>query len=280
MIRGIYTASAGMLCETIRQDIIANNLANVDTSGFKTDMAVFKELPTMDIKRVNESNVYPPNPFRKSPTIGQLGTGSVLDEVYTNFAPGKMQHTGNSLDVAIDNKNAFFVVESANGDLKYSRDGILTLDADGFLTNMSGDYVMALSDGTNPADGGLIVNAEGERALELQRIQVAGDKVEIDTQGRVVVDGEGQFLLAAGVAADRKAFRKEGANKFTRAYGEVALSDTGFRPGYVEKPNVSVIEQMVKMIEVSRAYEANSKSVQAHDSLIDKAVNTVGASRR
>lgn len=134
MIRGIYTASAGMLCETIRQDIIANNLANVDTAGFKTDMAVFKELPTMNIKRVNES-IYPPNPFRKTPTIGQLGTGSVLDEVYTNFAAGKMQHTGNKLDVAIDNKNAFFVVESANGELKYSRDGIFTLDADGFLTD-------------------------------------------------------------------------------------------------------------------------------------------------
>ncbi len=280
MIRGIYTSAAGMLCETIRQDIIANNLANVDTSGFKEDMAVFKELPTMDIRRVNEKPVFRPNPFAVTPIIGKIGTGAILDEVYTNTEMGRMQFTGNNLDVALANADAFFVVQDPGGELKYSRDGIFTLDEEGFLKNASGDYVMALDQAINLDESPLLLNEEGEQVTALQRIQVLGDEVVIDNTGRVVVDGAGMYDIATGMAEDRKAFRKEGANKFVRAYGEVTLVEGNFKPGYVEKPNVSVVEQMVKMIEVSRAYEANSKAIQSHDSLIDKAVNTVGASRR
>lgn len=280
MIRGIYTSAAGMLCETIRQDIIANNLANVDTVGFKEDMAVFKELPTMDIRRVNEKQFFQPNPFRIPPYVGKVGTGAILDEVYTNNEMGKMQYTGNKLDVALANKDAHFVVQSPDGKLKYSRDGVFTLDEEGFIKNMSGDYLMAYEDEVNLEESPILLNKDGEQVTRLQRIQAVGDMVEIDTMGRVVVDGEGFFEVATAMAEDRKAFRKEGSNRFLRAYGEVTLVEGNFKPGYVEKPNVSVVEQMVKMIEVSRAYEANSKAIQSHDSLTDKAVNTVGASRR
>lgn len=280
MIRGIYTASSSMLVEIIRQDMVANNLANVDTAGFKQDQGIFKELPTMELRKVNDGQLYPPRPFYKYPKIGELGTGVILDESFTNFKAGAMEHTGNDLDLALENEKAFFVVESPTG-TRFTRDGILTINHEGFLTNMHGDYMLAEREPVNLENRTNILNEDGSPGSELERVQVGqGQTVQIDREGRVLVDGVPQHRLVTGVAADRKAFRKEGANKFVRAYGEVARGEGNIKQGYVEKPNFSLVEEMVRMIEVSRAYEANSKVIQSHDGLLDKAINSVGATRR
>ena len=278
MIRGIYTASSSMLCEIIRQDMVANNLANVDTAGFKQDQGIFKELPTMVLRKVNDGQLYPPRPFYKYPKIGELGTGVILDESFTNFKAGGFDYTGNDLDIALENEKAFLVVESKNG-TRFSRDGILTINQEGYLTNMHGDYILADVAGEDNQES--ILDAEGNLNPRLQRVQAGeGQAVTIDRSGRVLFDGEPQFTIAQGMASDRKAFRKEGANKFVQAYGEVARAEGNVKQGYVEKPNFSLVEEMVRMIEVSRAYEANSKVIQSHDGLLDKAINSVGASRR
>lgn len=280
MIRGLYTASSSMLCEIIRQDMVANNLANVDTAGFKQDQGIFKELPTMVLRKVNDGQLYPPRPFYKYPKIGELGTGVILDESFTNFKAGGFDHTGNELDMALENEKSFFVVESDKG-VRFSRDGIFTINQEGFLTNMHGDYILGDKEPVEDGNLGNIMNEDGSPGSNIQRIQVAqGQTVTVDRDGRVLVDGEPQFRIAQGQAADRKAFRKEGANKFVRAYGEVARAEGNVKQGYVEKPNFSLVEEMVRMIEVSRAYEANSKVIQSHDGLLDKAINSVGATRR
>lgn len=279
MIRGIYTASSSMLCEIVRQDMIANNLANVDTAGFKQDQGIFKELPTMVLRKVNDGQLYPPRPFYKFPKIGELGTGVIVDESFTNFKAGAFSYTGNELDIALENEKSFLVVESDKG-TRFSRDGILTINQDGFLTNMHGDYILA---DTEPVDEnpGNILDENGNLNPRLQRVQVGdGETVVIDRSGRVLVDNAPLFRIAQGMASDRKAFRKEGANKFVRAYGEVVRAEGNVKKGYVEKPNFSLVEEMVRMIEVSRAYEANSKVIQSHDGLLDKAINSVGATRR
>jgi len=269
-----------MLCETIRQDMVANNLANVDTAGFKQDQGIFKELPTMVLRKVNDGQLYPPRPFYKYPKIGELGTGVILDESFTNFKAGAFSYTGNDLDVALENEKAFLVVESEKG-TRFSRDGILTIDQEGFLTNMHGDYILADTEPVNQEDKSNILDAEGNLNSRLQRVQAGqGEAVTIDRSGRILMDGQPRFRIAQGMSADRKAFRKEGANKFVRAYGEVARAEGNIKQGYVEKPNFSLVEEMVRMIEVSRAYEANSKVIQSHDGLLDKAINSVGATRR
>jgi flagellar basal-body rod protein FlgG len=268
-----------MLCEIVRQDMVANNLANVDTAGFKQDQGIFKELPTMILRKVNDGQLYPPRPFYKFPKIGELGTGVIVDESFTNFKAGAFDYTGNDLDIALENEKAFLVVESGKG-TRFTRDGILTINHEGFLTNMHGDYILA---DTEPVgeNAGSILDEEGNLNPRLQRVQVGeGQTVTIDRSGRVLVDNEPLFRIAQGIAADRKAFRKEGANKFVRAYGEVARAEGNIKQGYVEKPNFSLVEEMVRMIEVSRAYEANSKVIQSHDGLLDKAINSVGATRR
>ncbi|NLM16648.1 MAG: flagellar hook-basal body protein [Candidatus Riflebacteria bacterium] len=279
MIRGLYTSASGMLVETIRQDMLANNLANVDTTGFKADGGIFKELPTMEIRRVNDGKLYPPRPFYKYPIIGQLGTGATFDEGYTDFSAGKMSFTGNNLDVALENPQAFFVVQSPEG-VRFSRDGVFKVNENGFLVNLHGDYILGET-GERPEI--LLLDGEEDNALipGLAPIRIPADtKAYIDESGRVLANGEAVGNIALGSAADRKAFRKEGANKFKRAYGDVARAESNFLPGYIEKPNFSIVSAMVKMIEVSRAYEANAKVVQAHETMIDKAVNSVGVSRR
>ncbi len=280
MIRGIYTSSSSMLCEIIRQDMVANNLANVDTAGFKQDQGIFKELPTMILRKVNDGQLYPPRPIYKFPKIGELGTGVILDESYTDFKAGGFDHTGNDLDMALENEKAFFVVEAPKG-VRFSRDGIFTVNHEGFLTNMHGDFILGDKEPVNEANMGNILDEDGNMATNLERIQIGeGQTINVDRDGRVLVDGEPQFRIARGMSADRKAFRKEGANKFVRAYGAVPRAEGYVKQGYVEKPNFSLVTEMVKMIEVSRAYEANSKVIQSHDGLLDKVINSVGATRR
>jgi flagellar basal-body rod protein FlgG len=280
MIRGLYTSSSSMLCEIIRQDMVANNLANVDTPGFKRDQGIFKELPTMELRKVNDGQLYPPRPLYKYPKIGELGTGVILDESYTDFKAGKFDYTSNKLDLALENPKAFFVYESSNG-VRYSRDGVLTVNHEGFLTNMNGDYILAEREPVNELKDEVLIDEKGDENIEYGRVRVNDtDKVMIDEDGRVLVNGEPQFRILRGKAQDRKAFRKEGSNNYVRAYGQVTRAAGNVKPGYIEKPNFSLVEEMVKMIEVSRAYEANSKVIQSHDGLLDKAINQVGATRR
>ena len=279
MIRGIYTAASGMLCEIVRQDMIANNLANVDTAGFKRDQGIFKELPTMTLRKVNDGKLYPPRPLYKFPKIGKLGTGAIIDESHTDFTAGKFQFTDNDLDCGLENNKAFFVMETPRG-TRFSRDGAFTVDQNGFLVSHAGDYVLAEPEPPVETTGPLL-DGQGNPTGEFTRVQVGQtDRIKIDTEGRVIVNDRPAFRLIRGMASDRKAFRKDQSNDFVRAYGEVARADGKVKPGYLEKPNFSLVEEMVKMIEVSRAYEANSKVIQAHETLLDRAINSVGPSRR
>lgn len=279
MVRGIYTSASAMLIETMRQDQIANNLANVDTVGYKQDGAAFKELPTMKILRVNDGKLYPPRPIYRHPKIGKLGTGAIFDESYTRWEAGSMNYTGEDLDVSLENEKAFFMVESPNG-TRFTRNGSWTIDNDGFLVTKDGSYILGEILGDEETNSGVLINDDGTVNARLQRIQVGiGKKCTIDEEGKVVLDNQSEYRVVTAMAEDRKAFRKEGANKFARAYGNVTRAETNFMPGYLEKANFSVVEEMVNMIEVSRAYEANAKAVQSHDNLLDRAINSVGKTR-
>ena len=279
MVRGIYTSASAMLIETMRQDQIANNLANVDTVGYKQDGSACKELPAMQIRRVNDGELYPPRPIYRYPRIGKLGTGAIFDESFTRWEAGSMNYTGEDLDVALDNEKAFFITETPNG-IRYTRNGSWTLDNDGYLVTKDGSYILGEVIGDEEENSGILVNDDGSVNARFQRIQVGiGKKCTIDEEGRVLLDNQSEYRVVTAIAEDRRSFRKEGSNKFVRAYGHVTRAETNFLPGYLEKANFSVVEEMVNMIEVSRAYEANAKAIQSHDSLLDRAINSVGKTR-
>lgn len=245
MIRGIYSSASGMIAETLRNDTIANNLANANTVGYKKDIAISQDFPSMLIQRINDGP--------QAPTIGRLGTGATVSEVATIHTPGMMRTTGNSLDVAIEGKG-YFTVETPNG-LRYTRNGTFTRSSQGELVN---------------ADGFRVLGENGPILIEDGKVTIAED-------GRVQIDGNDIDRMRVVSFVDEKRLIKEGSSLMIAPNNLETEPATGLlRQGMLEMSNINIVSEMVNMISGYRAYEVNAKVVQAHDQLLDKAVNDVG----
>ncbi|MBU2698953.1 flagellar basal-body rod protein FlgG [Sporomusaceae bacterium BoRhaA] len=249
MIRGIYTAASGMVAESLRTDTIANNLANVNTTSYKRDVAVTEDFDTMLMKRIDDG---PSSPS----TIGEMGYGSLVNETATIYDEGQINPTGNSLDLAISGKG-YFTVQTPNG-LQYTRNGSFTRSAQGELVTSEGYRVM------------------GTRGP----IHLNGNQITVGSDGSVKVDNvQTNQLQIVQFANDRTALRKQGSSLLAATGAEQPARATGsVEQGALERSNVNAVAEMVNLITGYRAYEINSKSVQAHDALLDKAVNEVGKS--
>lgn len=244
MIRGLYTAASGMLSESLRTDTIANNLANVDTTGYKKDVAVSKDFRSMLLERVNDGE--------NSPVIGSIGVGALIDEIRNIHSEGPTVHTGNTLDFAITGKG-YFTVQTPNG-VRYTRNG-------SFTKNAAGDLVTS--------DGYPVLGQNGP-------IRLNGTSVNVSTDGQIQVDDVALDSFRLVDFADTKELTKEGSSLFnaTQAARNVP-ADGAVQQGYLEKSNVNVVMEMVNLINGYRTYETNAKAVQAEDELLDKAVNEV-----
>lgn len=245
MIRGIYTGASGMLAEAMRTDVISNNLANVNTAGFKKDVAVMKDFGSMLTTRINDGV--------DAPVIGSVGLGATVDEVATIHSTGAMRNTGNDFDMAIEGKG-YFTVQTPQG-VRYTRNG-------SFAKNIQGELITQ--------DGYRVLGQNGP-------IRIKGSKMVVSDDGRVLVDNNPVGKLRMIEFADLKQLTKEGASLYAAPPGQtVAPATGGVRQGSLEMSNVNVIGEMVNLISNYRAYEVNSKVVQSHDHLLDKAVNEVG----
>lgn len=245
MIRGLYTAASGMVAESIRTDATANNLANVNTAGFKKDVAVNKEFESVLIHRINDGN--------EVAAIGNLGRGTEIDEIATIQTQGQMRATGNDFDLAIDGKG-FFAVETPNG-VRYTRNGT-------FTKNIVGD----------------LINNEGYRVLgQNGPIRINGNKMTVADDGRVLVDGVETGRLQVVEFTNEKQLTKEGSSLYNAAADSQSQQATGrICQGFTEGSNVNVVAEMVNLINGYRAYETNAKTVQSQDQMLEKAVTEVG----
>jgi flagellar basal-body rod protein FlgG len=264
MISGLYTAASGLIAQEQQQDVIANNLANVNTNGYKKDTALYVPFPTVFLSRVSDEKTMMPggNLMDNVTEIGKMGRGVELcvDGVRPNLTEeGAYINTGNKLDLAVKG-DGMFVVMTPNG-IRYTRDGNFSLDQDGVLVTQSGNAVMG--------QAGKIVlsnNASG---------------VHIDGSGRVFDGDEEIDTLRIGVFSKDENLRKEGDNLFYKLDGGSLEEDdyvdtVQIKEGYLEGSNVNVVKEMVNMISGYRAYEASQKAVQSQDQTLDKAVNDVG----
>ena len=247
MIRGLYSSAAGMIAESLRNDTIANNLANASTTGYKKDIAVTKDFASMLIYRINDG--------AQAEQIGSLGAGSLLDEVATIHTTGSIRPTGNQLDAAIEGQG-YFTVETPNG-VRYTRDGSFSRSGQGQLVTKDGNRVLGV--------GG--------------PIQLPDGQVTISPDGRIQVDGQqiGQLQLTE-FANERQELQKEGSNLYVAKNGVqgTPAANSQVLQSSLEMSNVNVVSEMVNMIAGQRTYEMNAKAIQAHDQLMDKAVNEVG----
>ena len=255
MIRGLYTSSAGMQVEQLRQEAIANNLANLNTAGFKKDMAMIEARQNLGIQRIN-------NPAAKGPLaptvnvgIGELGTGVLVDRFVKDFEQGNLQQTDNPFDFALHGEG-FFTVEGPNGEPLYTRGGNFTRDQEGRLVDNDGRAVLGAS--------GPIVIPDG--------------KLAVGTDGVVHVDGRAIDQLAV-VRFDNpdEQLAKVGDTLFRNETGAEALpSEALVYQGSLEGANVNSVREMVEMIACLRQYEANQKALMGQDETLQKAVNEVG----
>jgi len=282
MIRGLYTSTSGMLCEQARQDVISNNLANVDTAGFKKDIAVFRDEPSMQMHRIDDKRKFFGRELEidMRPYIGKLGTGASVDEIRTIHTQGKMQQTGNDFDFAIVGEG-MFAVETEEG-IRYTRAGNFKVGANGYLVDAEGRNVMALKEPAVMNEGNILVDSDGKFALNAGYVPVdETDKVDVNEAGQVFINGNPTHRLMVVQFDKPKFLRKIGYNLYTPEDARAGFGrfsqDTVVKQGMLEKSNVSIVREMVNMITVHRAYETNQRSITTQDSTLGRLISQVGS---
>jgi len=246
MIRGLYTSGLGMERETKRLDVIANNLANASTNGFKTSgttNGTFSKI--FENVQVGNSKVDIAN---YSPDV--VAT-------YTDFSQGSLMSTDNDKDLAIVNDdNAFFEIENAEGEKIYTRNGAFLVNKEGYLVTTENYKVMG-EDGYIKLDNGIDIG-----------VSVAGE----------ITDGAGNVIdkLAIKSFENPQTLSSIGGTFWTaNEYSNFKAFEGEVQQNYLETSNVNTVEEMVSMIEVTRAYEANQKVLQANDELLGRS-NSIG----
>lgn len=250
LIKGLYSAASGMMLGLVRMDALSNNLANVNTCGFKKDIVVSTAFPDMLLSRLEKQENGASGSYQQ---IGKLGTGACAGLQTSDFSQGNMKRTDNPLDIALAN-SSYFVVETANGE-RFTRNGQFKLDGTGLLTDQSGNPVMDINN---------------------EQIIVEGD-LQVDKQGNISVNGEEYSTFKIVSFADQ-------TNTMTKMGNSLWQSSTPYTEdanpqvlqNYVEDSNVNAISEMIEMIKVTRAYESLQKIVQAQDESLQTVIEKVG----
>ncbi|AQA18084.1 flagellar basal-body rod protein FlgG [Halioglobus japonicus] len=254
MINSLWTSRTGLEAQQVQMDVIANNLANVSTNGFKRSRAVFEDLLYQTVRQPGADATSQDT----IPSGLQLGTGVRPVATERLHTQGSLQETGNSRDLAINGKG-FFQVLMADGNTAFTRDGSFQVDENGQLVTASG----------YPIEPAILIP---ENALSLSISQ--DGIVSVVTPGNVNSNQVGQLSIATFV--NPAGLQAIGENLFveTTASGTPTESNPGLDgagriyQGFVETSNVNVVEEMVSMIQTQRAYEINSKAVQTSDEML------------
>lgn len=263
MWRGLYIAASGMITETKHTDMIANNLANAATTGYKRDDMAVREFEPMLLRRINDhsadTDVTSFKGFRirsGAPIVGTLGLGSAVDEIATDHIQGALQTTGNTYDFGISGQG-YFIIDTPQGQ-RYTRDGSFYRSSTGQLQNVRGQAVLS------PQGQPITIPADARN-------------VTVSSDGRIYANGRQIAQLGFVQFDEEKAVIKEGDDLYKPQPGAQPQQATGvIEQGMLEMSNTSVVTEMVELINNYRVYEAGSKAVQTQDALLDKAVNDVG----
>ncbi len=238
MNRGIYATATGMLSSQKLMDVVANNLANASTAGFKRDDIAFNEALQREM-RANGG---------LGPVLGTLGMGASEQGGFTVFEPGAIARTSNPLDAAIDGPRGAFAVQTANG-VRYTRDGRFKTDTEGKLTTQEGDPVLG---------------------QDLQPIQLPEGVPSIAADGTITAGGK----QAGQIGVFQGTFEK-GPDGLFASDDAQAVTDATVLGQSLESSNVSAIESMIQMIKLGRAFEMSQKSIQQQDELTQRLIQSL-----
>jgi flagellar basal-body rod protein FlgF len=242
MIKGVYSSGSGMQPRMMRLDVISNNLANIDTAGFKRDNLFIKILKDKGTEMAQGK--------------GELAGMDVKQ--YTDFSEGSLRQTGNQLDMAIIG-NGFFSIDTPNG-IRYTRNGNFMLAVDGTVVTNQGYPVLG---------------SAGKIQLPDVNKLAQGD-ISISETGDIFVDKNSVGKLRVVTFDDLTKLKKDKSSSFVTDEPERPVGDdsnsTIIRQGFLEESNVDGIEEMITMIELGRSFESDQKAIQAQDSTLEKAM--------
>lgn len=248
MSEAIYMAGSGALIQKRKLEVLANNIANVNTVGFKEDKVSFNVADLTGLE-----NDKPGNDFASGGA--QIIPSKLPFKTFINFSPGHLEHTGNSLDIALEG-DGFFCIKTTE-ETQYTRKGNFTLNQEGIMVTQQGLPVLG--------DGG--------------HIQIDANDFVVDAKGNIVVDG-GVVATIKVVDFPQSSLEKVGNTRFTTLdptnTGETA-EGVKVKQGYVEHSNVNIIRMMTDMIDTLRGYESYQKIIRSLNDIDSKAINELGS---
>ena len=250
----LWIAKTGLDAQQTRMSVISNNLANVNTAGFKRDRAAFEDLLYQTVRQPGGAT----SEQTQLPTGLQLGTGVRVAATAKNFSQGNLNQTGNALDVAI-NGRGFFEVLMPDGSTAYTRDGSFQINAQGELVTNEG---YAVQPGLQLPEGAQSVTVGADGTVS---VQVAGQAAPVQVGQLTLSD----FVNPAGLEAKGENLYVETAASGPAQSGAPGQGGVGtLVQGALESSNVNVVEELVSMIETQRAYETNAKAISTTDSML------------
>lgn len=268
MMRSLYTAATGMIAQQTNVDVISNNLANVNSTGYKTSTAEFKSLlyQTLQTRSTSANGDY-------KPIAAQVGTGTRNSSITTDFSQGSIVSSSNTFAFAISGDGLFAVMDPSNGETLYTRNGDFMM-----AVSSDGGFMLCTSDGYPVLDtDGLPI--EFDSSYETSLITVTSDGTfcypdeDNNPQSLGVRIGLYQFTNPAGLeAVGSTTYRETEASGYAmEESSNTNLKASTVKQGYIESSNVNVADEMVNLIVAQRAYELNSKAIQTSDEMLSTA---------
>lgn len=277
MFKGFYTAATGMIAQQRKTEMLSNNIANANTTGYKADQSTIRSFPTMLLSSIDQSSSASiKNGFdnTSSSEVGGISAGVYMQETLPNFAQGSIIETGINTDVALLDGDfpineetgaagsIFYKVQTEDGGQAYTRNGNFTLDGEGFLTTAQGNYVLDAND---------------------EPMQFTNDQFTISANGEIMVDGQQVNELGVAYSDNPNTLSKRENGLFFTTDGQVlpnAVEVEGvtytMQQGFTEGSNVDASQAMTEMMAAYRVFEANQKILTAYDKSMEKAVNEIG----
>ena len=251
MVKGLYTAYTGLVNQQNRLDVVSNNLANAATTAYKKEGLTSQSFDEVMAYKVKDASVGTVNQY-----IGDLNLGVKIGESYRDYSQGSFRETGENFDLALSGDGFFsisFTNKAGETSTMYTRDGNFSMTKDGYLVTKDGDFVLG--------EGGP------------KQLPTDAAKIELDSDGNITADGVLIDKLAITDFEDYNYLEQYGENLY-RALDTATTKDAAGQvyQGYLEQSNVNVVSEMVEMITISRAFEANQKAMNAADDTLKKAV--------
>ena len=261
MIRAMRTAASGMKSQQTQVDTIANNIANVNTSSFKKNRVNFRSLLYTTVREAGART----GANQMNPTGLQIGSGTEISSSIKLQMQGDLEETSNPFDISIQGEG-FFRINMGNGEFRYTRDGSFRQDGVGSLVTVDGNRVEPAI--TIPTDAvNVLIGQDGTVQVRL------GGQDTLQTVGQIRLT---RFANPAGLAADGSNFYRETASSGPPAEQTPGLNGSGFlRQGFLERSNVTVVDELIALIQAQRNYEVNSRTIQVSDEMLQQVSNLI-----